>query len=64
LPQYIVCHRCSFVLYKGNDFVSPEEIVKRYGGRCPRCLASLSFSPVKVEINEGGGNRRGRKALK
>lgn len=50
MPERILCHRCSFVLYKGDEPVPPEEIVKRYGNRCPRCLAKLSTNPIKIEI--------------
>jgi len=54
MPERILCHRCSFVLYKGDEPVSPEEIVKRYGNRCPRCLAKLSTNPIRIDIKIKG----------
>ncbi|RLE81149.1 MAG: hypothetical protein DRJ52_04810 [Thermoprotei archaeon] len=51
MPERIVCSKCNFVLYKGNDPVPPEEIIKKYGGRCPRCLSRLSITPRAMEIS-------------
>ncbi len=58
MPERIICHRCSFILYEGDEPLPPEEIVKRFGGRCPRCLAELSYAPITIEISRTEERKR------
>ncbi len=50
MPVIIKCRRCSFELYKGLEPVPPEDIVKKYGFRCPRCLSQLSKKPPELTV--------------
>jgi len=50
MPQEIVCSRCGYVLYKGDVLKPPQDIIRKYNGRCPKCGRELSFSPDRVKI--------------
>lgn len=50
MPQNIVCSECGYQLYEGDILKSPQDIMKKYGGRCPRCNKKLSFSPSGVKV--------------
>lgn len=50
MPQKIVCSGCGHILYEGEILKSPQDIVKKYAGRCPRCNKSLSFSSTGVKV--------------
>lgn len=50
MPQKIICSECSYRLYEGDILRSPQDIIKKYGGRCPRCNKKLSFSPSGVTV--------------
>ena len=63
MPITIKCHRCSFVLYKGDDPISPEEILKRYGYKCPRCLAPLSLDNLQISIEVTKKRKKRRKYI-
>lgn len=52
LPQRILCEKCGAVLYEGMESISPYEIIKGYGGRCPRCGEELSSVPTDFEVKE------------
>ncbi|MCD6357088.1 MAG: hypothetical protein J7L75_00740 [Thermoproteales archaeon] len=47
---YIVCSRCSFILYSGERPVEVIKVLMKYGDRCPRCLRRLSLEPKRVEV--------------
>jgi hypothetical protein len=51
LPQKMICNGCGKVLYDNSDLKPPEEIIKKFGGKCPQCSKDLIFDPEKVEIN-------------
>jgi|GEM_PF-2878570 len=51
MPQKIVCDGCGEVLYEDVDLKSPEEVIKKFNGKCPQCGKKLVFDPQKVEIN-------------
>jgi len=50
MPQRIICSECDYSLYEGDILKSPQDIMKKYGGRCPSCNKKLSFSPSGVTI--------------
>ncbi|MCD6509241.1 MAG: hypothetical protein J7L11_02480 [Thermoprotei archaeon] len=50
MPELIVCSRCGFIFYEGNDLLPPETVAKRYNYRCPRCLAVLKIKPLNMKI--------------
>ncbi len=50
MPIKIVCSNCGFVLYSKSELIAPEEIVKKFGTRCPRCLAKLVIKPNRVVV--------------
>ncbi len=39
-----MCSECSNILYEGDILKSPQDIVKKFDGRCPSCGRKLSFS--------------------
>jgi len=50
MPQKITCSECGCNLYEGDILKSPQDILKKYEGRCPKCHRKLSFSSGGVEI--------------
>ncbi|MHC1586314.1 MAG: hypothetical protein ACXQTV_02065 [Candidatus Hecatellaceae archaeon] len=50
MPQVAVCKDCGYVLYRGVELKSAEEIIQMVGGRCPKCGRKLSFSVEDVEV--------------
>jgi NAD-dependent SIR2 family protein deacetylase len=50
MPQKITCSECGYNLYEGEILKSPQDILKKYEGRCPKCHRKLSFSSGGVEI--------------
>ncbi|MCL1977961.1 MAG: hypothetical protein FWG55_07685 [Candidatus Bathyarchaeota archaeon] len=50
MPQSVICHGCSYVLYEGVEFSPPDEIIQQYGCTCPKCGRKLSLLPLDVEV--------------
>ncbi len=50
MPQRVICHGCSYVLYEGGELKPPDEIISHYGGKCPKCAKKLSLLPIDVEV--------------
>ena len=50
MPQRVICHGCSHVLYEGAELKPPEEILQNYDGKCPKCGKKLSLLPIDVEV--------------
>jgi Zn finger protein HypA/HybF involved in hydrogenase expression len=50
LPQKVSCHQCGAVLYQGEELKSPEEILQTTEGKCPKCGAKLSLTPMNVDV--------------
>jgi len=50
MPQIVKCANCGYVLYKGNDLVPPKDIVKKFNGKCPKCMAPLNQNPLSIEV--------------
>jgi hypothetical protein len=50
MPQRVVCHGCSHVLYEGEHLKPPDEIIAESVGKCPKCNRKLSLLPIDVEV--------------
>ena len=50
MPQRVTCSECSHLLYEGDILKSPQDIVKKYDGRCPNCGKKLDFSTKGLSI--------------
>ena len=50
MPQRVICHECSHVLYEGVELRPPDEIISLNGGKCPKCNRKLSLLPMDVEV--------------
>ncbi len=50
MPQRVVCHGCSHILYEGTELKPPDEILHQYEGVCPKCGKKLSLLPIDVEV--------------
>jgi len=46
----IYCERCKFVFYRGDELTNPQDIIRRYGGRCPKCYKPLKLEASKVVV--------------
>ena len=51
MPQRIFCSECGHCLYEGEILKSPQDVLKKYDGRCPSCNKRLSFSPGGVLVS-------------
>ena len=54
MPQKIVCKSCKEILYEGDLLKSPQDIIKKYEGKCPKCKKDLKFSTEGVEVRPCG----------
>ena len=50
MPIKYKCHSCGEVFYEGLVIKSPEDLIKFYEGKCPRCKQYLKFSADSVDI--------------
>jgi len=50
MPQEINCSGCGYVLYEGEILRSPQDIIKKYGGKCPNCGKSLLVDIMNIQI--------------
>ena len=50
MPQEIICSECGYVLYKGEILKSPQDIIRKYEGTCPKCGKEFNFDDLKIEI--------------
>ncbi len=50
MPQRVICHGCSHVLYEGVELRPPDEIIQQHNGTCPKCGRKLSLLPIDVEV--------------
>jgi len=50
MPQRIICSGCGYVFYEGNTVKSPNDVIKEYGGKCPKCGKNLKFTVDSVEV--------------
>ena len=50
LPQRVICSECNCLLYEGDILKSPQDIIKKHDGRCPKCNKKLGFTSGSVSI--------------
>jgi len=50
MPQRVICHGCSHILYDGAELKPPDEVLRQYDGKCPKCDKKLSLIPLDVEV--------------
>ena len=50
MPQRVICSECANVLYEGDILKSPQDIAKKYDGRCPSCGKILKASIESISI--------------
>lgn len=50
MPQKILCRKCNEVLYEGDLLKSPQDIIKKFEGKCPACGNDLSFNTDEVSV--------------
>ena len=50
MPQRILCKECDEVLYEGDLLKSPQDLIKKFDGKCPSCGKDLSFEPDAVTV--------------
>ncbi|MGD2141975.1 MAG: hypothetical protein PVH79_00675 [Candidatus Bathyarchaeota archaeon] len=50
MPQRVTCAECNELLYEGDILKSPQDIIKKYDGRCPKCNRKLNFDSTGVSI--------------
>ena len=50
MPIIIRCRSCGFVLYRGDQLKSIDEVLREWGYRCPVCLSPLSKTPIRWEV--------------
>ncbi len=51
LPQKIICSSCKEVLYEGELLKSPQDVIKKFEGKCPKCKKELKFSTEGVDVH-------------
>jgi RNase P subunit RPR2 len=50
MPQRILCKECNEVLYQGDLLKSPQDVIKKFEGKCPICGKDLSFETDAVSV--------------
>lgn len=50
MPQRILCSECGEVLYEGDLLKSPQDVIKKFEGRCPICGKELNFDTNSVTV--------------
>jgi phage FluMu protein Com len=51
MPQKILCRKCNEVLYMGDLLKSPQDIIKKFEGKCPVCKNELNFNTDEVSVS-------------
>jgi NAD-dependent SIR2 family protein deacetylase len=49
MPCKIVCERCNYLFYSGNEVKNPFEILSAYP-KCPRCGKKLELKHENIRI--------------
>jgi len=50
MPQKVSCQECGYILYEGPELKTPDEIIQKHDGKCPKCGKKLSTVPLDVEV--------------
>ena len=48
MPQKILCKECNETLYEGDLLKSPQDVIKKFEGKCPSCGKELNFETDAV----------------
>ena len=54
MPEVLYCSKCGYTLYASEELIPPEDIMKKYDDRCPRCWSILNFDPRKIIVKPIG----------
>jgi len=57
--EIVLCSSCGYVLHKGDELVTPKDVIKKYNGRCPNCSRQLNTKGAKMEVLIRGERRYG-----
>jgi NAD-dependent SIR2 family protein deacetylase len=58
MPLRVRCNKCEKIIYESNIIKSPQELYKKFAGKCPKCEETLSknyekiFKNIKIFPNE------------
>lgn len=50
MPQKILCSKCKEVLYEGDLLKSPQDVIRKFEGKCPSCGKELNFETDGVIV--------------
>jgi predicted RNA-binding Zn-ribbon protein involved in translation (DUF1610 family) len=50
MPQKIVCEKCGYVFYYGEDLVVPEDLLRQNDYQCPGCGRKLDSNTYTITI--------------
>jgi Zn finger protein HypA/HybF involved in hydrogenase expression len=51
LPLTVTCAECNQILYEGNILKSPQDIIKKLDGRCPKCKRKLKADHNAISLS-------------
>ena len=57
MPQRMLCSKCKEVLYEGDLLKSPQDIIKKFEGKCPECGKDLAFLTDAVVVKPCENNQ-------
>ena len=58
MPLKVTCSKCDHELYEGDILKSPEDIIRKYDGRCPECKRDFGPYSETVIVGQGPPVRR------
>jgi len=50
VPQKVICKNCGKILYEGDLLKSPQDVIKKFEGNCPKCGKELGFEGKAVQV--------------
>jgi len=50
VPQKVICKNCGEILYEGDLLKSPQDVIKKFEGKCPKCGNELGFEGEAVQV--------------
>jgi hypothetical protein len=64
MPQKIVCGRCGYSLYEGDEVKQPVEIILQSDGKCPKCNKDLEYDVSNIDVKLIDNNQEFTAGLK
>jgi hypothetical protein len=55
--EIVMCSSCGYVLHKGDELVTPRDVIRKYNGRCPNCSRQLNAKGARMEVVVRGERR-------